>query len=61
MESVFLGSFILGEEGEEWEGEDEGEEGASSGSDVCAGLAMLMLELDLEGIFEELERSRGFL
>lgn len=40
-------------EGEE--GGEEGEGGISSGSDVCAGLAMLMLELERE-MFEELER-----
>jgi hypothetical protein len=57
LESAFLCSFALGEEGDE-----DGEEGGiSSGSDVCAGLAILILELDLEGIFVELDRRRIFL
>ena len=57
MERDFLCSFTLGEDGEGV----EGKEGASSGSDVWAGLAMLMLELDLEGRFAELDRWSIFL
>jgi hypothetical protein len=54
VERTFLCSLVLGEEGAgEDEGEEEerrGEEGTSSGSELCAGLVMLMLEFDREGV-----------